>query len=60
LGLEGFRDSLAEEIQEITSSDFTVVVTPTEIVPGIDDAEITYPNLVTKEQKCKLIETCVL
>ena len=36
------------------------MVTPTEIVPGIDDAEITYPNLVTKEQKCKLIETCVL
>jgi adenylate cyclase len=60
MGLEDFQDSLSEEIQGITSSDFTVVITETALVPSIDDPEITYPNLVTKQQKCKLIETCVL
>ncbi len=59
MGLADFRDSLAEEIQEIMSSDFTVEITETDTVPGVDDPEITYPNLVTKIQKCKLIETCV-
>lgn len=60
MGLEDFRDSLAEEIQGITSSDFDVVITETDVVPNVDDPEITYPNLVTNQQKCKLIETCVL
>ena len=60
MGLADFRDSLAEEIQEITSSDFTVEINETDTVPGVDDPVITYPNLVTKVQKCKLIETCVL
>jgi adenylate cyclase len=58
--LEEFRDSLSEEIQGVTSSDFTVVITETDMVPNVDDPDITYPNLVTKQQKCKLIETCVL
>lgn len=60
MGLQDFRDDLAEEIQEITSSNFTVVITETDVVPNVDDPNITYPNLVKKEQKCKLIETCVL
>jgi class 3 adenylate cyclase len=60
LDLEEFQSSLAAEVQEITSSDFSVVISPTDLVPGVDDPEITYPNLVTKVQKCKLIETCVL
>jgi adenylate cyclase len=60
MGLEEFRDSLSEEIQGITSSDFTVVITETDEVPSVDDPDITYPNLITKQQKCKLIETCVL
>src|SRR5215212_4825257 len=60
LDLEEFQSSLAAEVQEITSSDFSVVISPTDLVPGVADPEITYPNLVTKEQKCKLIETCVL
>src|SRR5919112_505700 len=58
--LADLRDSLAEEIEQITSSDFTVEIAETDTVPGVDDAEITYPNLMTKVQKCKLIETCVL
>src|ERR671921_674873 len=60
MGLADFRDSLADEIQEITSSDFTVEITETDTVPGVDDPDITHPNLVTKVQKCKLIKTCVL
>src|SRR5215204_3775239 len=60
MGLEDLRDSLSEEIKGITSSDFTVVITETDVVPSIDDPDITYPNLVTKQQKCKLIDTCVL
>jgi len=60
MGLEDLRDSLSEEIKGITSSDFTVVITETDVVPNIDDPDITYPNLVTKRQKCKLIDTCVL
>src|SRR5215217_453879 len=60
MGLEDLRDSLSEEMKGITSSDFTVVITETDVVPNIDDPDITYPNLVTKRQKCKLIDTCVL
>jgi len=60
MGLADFPDSLAEEIQEVSSSDFTVEITETDIVPSVDDPEITHPNLVTKVQKCELIDTCVL
>ncbi len=60
MGLEDFRDSVSEEIQGITSSDFEVVITETDVVPEVNDPNITYPNLVVKQQKCKLIETCVL
>lgn len=60
MGHEDFQDSLSEEIQGITSSDFDIVITETDVVPTVDDPDITYPNLVTKQQKCKLIETCVL
>jgi adenylate cyclase len=60
MGLEELRDSLSEEVKGITSSDFTVVIAETDVVPSVDDPDITYANLVTKQQKCKLIETCVL
>lgn len=60
MDLQDFRDSITEEVQGITSSDFTVVITETDVVPNVDDPDITYPNLVKAEQKCKLIETCVL
>lgn len=36
------------------------MITETDVVPNVDDPDITYPNLVEKEQRCKLIETCVL
>jgi len=58
--VEAFRDSVREEIASILSPDFKVIVSHTDTVPSIDDPELTYPNLDTKEQKCKLIETCIL
>jgi adenylate cyclase len=60
MGLEEFRDSVREEIQGIVASDFKITIKETDKVPSIDDPDITYPNLVAKEQKCKLIETCIL
>jgi adenylate cyclase len=58
--MEDFRDLIKEEVQGIVDSEFKVTFMETKTVPSIDDPDITYPNLVTKEQKCKLIETCVL
>ncbi|AJE54196.1 adenylate/guanylate cyclase domain-containing protein [Paenibacillus polymyxa] len=58
--LEEFRDSIREEIRGIISSDFEIIIKETDTVPSIDDPDITYPNLITKQQKCKLLETCVL
>ncbi len=60
MGLKEFRDSVREEVQGIVASDFKIIIKETDKVPSIDDPDITYPNLVTKELKCKLIETCVL
>ncbi|QXJ40683.1 Adenylate and Guanylate cyclase catalytic domain protein (plasmid) [Parageobacillus caldoxylosilyticus] len=60
MGLKEFRDSIREEVQGIVASDFKIIIKETDKVPSIDDPDITYPNLVTKELKCKLIETCVL
>jgi adenylate cyclase len=60
MGFKEFRDSIREEIQGIVASNFNIIIKETEKVPFIDDPDITYPNLVTKEQKCKQIETCIL
>jgi adenylate cyclase len=60
IGLEELRKSLEEEIEGILSTDFKIDITETTIVPSLDDSGITYPNLETGIQKCKLIETCVL
>jgi class 3 adenylate cyclase len=53
-------NNLIEDVKSIISSEFSEVITETDSIPSIDDAGITYPNLVTKEQKSKIIETCVL
>lgn len=60
MSLKDIRDNIREEIQGIVTSDFEIIIEDTTIVPTIDDPNITYPNLLTKTQKCKLIETCVL
>jgi len=54
------KTELKEEVKAIINSNFNVIITETDTIPDIGDSEITYPNLVTNEQKCKLIETCVL
>lgn len=58
--LSDLKTELTEEVKAIIDSKFEISITETDTVPDIDDSAITYPNLVTKEQKCKLIETCVL
>ncbi|REE81586.1 adenylate/guanylate cyclase family protein [Paenibacillus taihuensis] len=60
MSLERFRNSLREEVQIINASEFDIIIKETTTVPTITDSEITYSNLDTKEQKCKLIETCIL
>lgn len=60
MSLEDFRKNLEEEIEGILDEDFKIDITETDIVPSLDDSGITYPNLETGVQKCKLIETCVL
>ncbi|MFL7940823.1 adenylate/guanylate cyclase domain-containing protein [Priestia megaterium] len=60
MSLKDLKTSLTEEVEKILSSDFKIIIKETDYVPSIDDSDITYPNLLTGEQKCKLIETCVL
>ncbi|MDF9761078.1 class 3 adenylate cyclase [Peribacillus simplex] len=60
MSLEDLRNSLEEEIEGILATDFKIEITETTTVPSLGDSGITYPNLETSIQKCKLIETCVL
>lgn len=60
MSLEDLRKEIEEEMEDILSSDFFIEITETTTVPSMEDSGITYPNLKTKVQKCKLIETCVL
>lgn len=55
-----FKAELEAEITGILSSGFSVDVVETTTVPSANDPAITFPNLVTGKQSCKLIETCVL
>jgi adenylate cyclase len=60
MNLEEFRDSLLEEIRGVGGPLFEHVITKTNLVPSIDDQNITYPNLIEKMQKSKLLESAVL
>lgn len=60
MSLEDLRNNIEEEMEEILSTEFKIEITETTTVPSLDDSGITYPNLKTGIQKCKLIETCVL
>jgi len=51
---------LSDEVETILAKDFAVTATVTKTVPHSDDGAITFPNLDTKTQACKLIDTCVL
>ncbi|WP_181708725.1 adenylate/guanylate cyclase domain-containing protein [Chthonobacter rhizosphaerae] len=54
------RDEINEEVSTILGKDFQIDVTTTTTVPHSSDGSITFPNLDTKRQGAKLIETCVL
>ncbi|MGE7811259.1 adenylate/guanylate cyclase domain-containing protein [Lysinibacillus capsici] len=51
---------LQADVETILSSDFEIEITDTTTVPSITDEDITFPNLDTKIQKAKRIETCIL
>ena len=58
--LSALKDEISDEISTILAKDFEITVTNTNYVPSSGDNAITFPNLDTKTQSCKLIETCVL
>jgi len=60
MGMKELRIDLDEEVSTILASDFSVSVTRTDTVPHSGDGAITFPNLDTKTQGAKLIETAVL
>lgn len=60
MAIEDLRNEVIEEVEAILASDFQIEVTATELVPHSADPAITFPNLDTKTQKTKLIDTCVL
>ncbi len=49
-----------EEVSAILSSDFEITVAGTSVVPHSGDSGITFPNLDSSKQSCKVIETCLL
>src|SRR3989442_14482122 len=55
-----FHADVNEEVSTILASDFDIEVTRTNSVPHSDDVAITFPNLDTKSQGTKLIETAGL
>jgi adenylate cyclase len=60
VGIKELRDELKEEVQSINSTKFIHEITTTKLVPVVDDPAITYPNLVTRIQKSKLLTSAVL
>ncbi len=58
--MSDLRNELSDEVGTILARDFTVTATTTKTVPHSSDNAITFPNLDTKTQACKLIDTCVL
>jgi hypothetical protein len=58
--LASLHQDVNAEISAILSSDFNIEVTNTNSVPHSDDTAITFPNIDTKTQGAKLIETTVL
>lgn len=60
MGVEDFLREVNEEVGELADPSFSIEITETRHIPHFNDSAITYPNLDTGVQKCKLIETCVL
>jgi adenylate cyclase len=60
MGHRELKDEVSEEVATILAADFQIDVVETESVPHSDDPAITFPNLDSKKQGTKLIDTCVL
>lgn len=60
MALKDLGADIAAEVETILAGDFKIAVTNTNAVPHSDDGAITFPNLDSKQQACKIIETCVL
>ncbi|RQY93842.1 hypothetical protein DF016_10930 [Burkholderia stagnalis] len=58
--LKDLGADIAAEVETILSGEFRITVTNTNTVPHSDDGAITFPNLDSKEQACKVVETCVV
>jgi len=58
--IPSFRIDVSEEVSTIFDTSFSLSLTETDNVPHSDDAAITFPNLDSKSQGVKLIETAVL
>lgn len=60
MGLREFKNDTAEEIGIILGRDFNISVSDTSAVPHADTSGISFPNLDTRTQSCKIITTSVL
>jgi hypothetical protein len=60
MGMKDLREALIDETSIILGPNFTVDVTETTTVPHSNDGKITFPNLDTERQGCKLVHVCVL
>ena len=58
--LKDLRDDIVSEVATILAADFSIDVVKTDVVPHSGDPAITFPNLDTRTQGAKLIDTCVL
>ena len=60
MGLRELRAEIDDEVSTVLGSEFAIAVTQTRTVPHASDPAITFPDVTTKTQGTKLIETCVL
>lgn len=58
--LSDLKTELSDEIGTILAKEFEITARLTKVVPHSNDAVITFPNLDTSKQACKIINTCVL
>lgn len=60
MSVENLKAQIQGELETIFDRRFSVEVSNTGSVPHSSDPAITFPNLDTLTQRCKIIETCVL
>jgi adenylate cyclase len=60
MNMPDFKTDVSDEVSAILAADFTVDVVKTQTVPHSTDVAITFPNLDSKSQGTKMIESAVL